>query len=198
MKDNMMITTYEQLKMMSDPLRAQVLEDLIDHPDTCQNLGQKYQMSKSRMNYHVRELEKNQLVEVIKKEEKNGGIQNIYRATAYSYSIDQRLIPSSEATIFSDKQVFLNFLDVTKKLAEQTPETHFSKVNPPISTSQIRLTREQYETYLQKERDLLNELIQQSIENTKNNQNEQYYWVQQIHFPIQGRYDDFYSTMVQN
>lgn len=85
MKQAMALTTFEQLKAISDPLRAEMIMKLIETSHTGQQLAVLLETSRPKIHYHLKELEKNGLIEVIRTEEKHGIIQKFYRAAARGF-----------------------------------------------------------------------------------------------------------------
>ena len=66
------LTTYSQLKALSDPLRAEMMMRLCERPYTGQLLSEKFGISRAKIHYHLKELEKNGLIEIVYTEEKMG------------------------------------------------------------------------------------------------------------------------------
>jgi DNA-binding transcriptional ArsR family regulator len=79
------IQELEQLKVISDPLRAKVLLYLIEKAYTGQQLAKLLGMARAKVHYHLNELEKNVLIAVVRTELKNGIVQTFYRAVARGF-----------------------------------------------------------------------------------------------------------------
>ena len=76
MKPVLTLTTYSQLKALSDPLRSEMMIRLCERPYTGQLLSEKFGISRAKIHYHLKELEKNGLIEIVYTEEKNGIVQS--------------------------------------------------------------------------------------------------------------------------
>ncbi|WP_411344174.1 ArsR/SmtB family transcription factor [Paenibacillus sp. WLX1005] len=95
MKDVLIIDELNQLRAVSDPFRVQLLYHLGREPMTGQQLAEKMDLSRSKIHYHLQELEKNGIIEVIRREEKNGILQKFYSPVA------KAIIPSEDLLSFS-------------------------------------------------------------------------------------------------
>ena len=95
MKDVLIIDELNQLRAVSDPFRVQLLYHLGREPMTGQQLAEKMDLSRSKIHYHLQELEKNGIIEVVRREEKNGILQKFYSPIA------KAIIPSEDLLSFS-------------------------------------------------------------------------------------------------
>jgi DNA-binding transcriptional ArsR family regulator len=69
-----------------DPMRARLLAALAE-PGSASTLAAKAGMSRQRLNYHLRELERHGLIELVEERRKGNCTERILRATAASYVI---------------------------------------------------------------------------------------------------------------
>jgi len=117
------LTGIEQLKALSDPLRIKILTRLIEKPMTGQQLSETLKISRSKIHYHLGELEKNGIIEVVRREEKKGIMQKFYRSVAKS------IIPSDELMPFVDsrsvRQLGLEVINRLKKKILKAPLSAF-------------------------------------------------------------------------
>lgn len=95
MKDVLIMNDLNQLKAVSDPFRVQLLYHLGAEAMTGQQLAEKMDLSRSKIHYHLQELEKNGIIEVVRREEKNGILQKFYRPVA------KAIIPSEDLLSFN-------------------------------------------------------------------------------------------------
>ncbi|WP_082233073.1 winged helix-turn-helix domain-containing protein [Halobacillus massiliensis] len=121
MKDIKLLTTHEQLKALSDTFRCELLLRLMEKPRTGQQLSEIFNLSRARIHYHLKELEKNDLVEIVHKEEKNGIVQKFYRATAGGFIPDRSLLPNTDMTE-TVRQMMVSMLDQAKRRILSAPE----------------------------------------------------------------------------
>ncbi|MFP7255704.1 winged helix-turn-helix domain-containing protein [Terribacillus goriensis] len=127
MKQAMALTTFEQLKAISDPLRAEMIMKLVETSYTGQQLAVLLETSRPKIHYHLKELEKNGLIEVIRTEEKNGIIQKFYRAAARGFFPSEDLLPYAEELSESTRQLYVQMANKTKSAILTAPESSFAK-----------------------------------------------------------------------
>ncbi len=125
MKRYFVIDTPEQLKALSDPLRIRILTTLIVKEATGKQLADEFQISASKVHYHLRELENNGLAEIVRTEEKNGIIQKFYRAVAIDYVVSESLLPSGQWHPSMMQEVMANQLRIALSRVYETNEEFF-------------------------------------------------------------------------
>lgn len=91
MKDISVLSDLEKVKAICDPLRIKLLKLLIHQNLTAKQLASQVHQSSSKIHYHVKELEKQGLIELVHTVEKGGILEKYYRAVANNYFIDQSL-----------------------------------------------------------------------------------------------------------
>lgn len=69
-----------------DPLRCRLLAELVE-PGSASTLAQRVGVARQKVNYHLRELEKYGLVELVEERRKGNFTERVLRATAASYVI---------------------------------------------------------------------------------------------------------------
>lgn len=84
------------------PMRMKILEHLTE-PDSASGLARKLNMNRQQLNYHLKELEKNKLVELVEEKKKGNCIERIVRATAKSYLICMDTFPEDTAGLAKDR-----------------------------------------------------------------------------------------------
>lgn len=90
MKDIFVMDTLEQFKCISDPLRIKIIHALGRKPMTSQMLSEELDIPRSKIHYHLKELEKNGLAVVVKTEQIRNFIQKFYEPIA------KAMIPSQD------------------------------------------------------------------------------------------------------
>lgn len=86
--------------VIEDPRRAQVLLheariELLEHlaePGSAAALARKLGLPRQRVNYHLRELESQNLIELVEERRKGNVTERIYRRTGRSYTISTRAL----------------------------------------------------------------------------------------------------------
>jgi DNA-binding transcriptional ArsR family regulator len=82
-----------------DPLRAQLLAELAE-PGSASSLAARVGLPRQKVNYHLRELERHGLVELVEERRKGNMTERVLRATASSYVIS----PAALAAVAPDPQ----------------------------------------------------------------------------------------------
>ncbi len=153
MQEIFFLTRIEQLKALSDPLRIKILSQLIEKPMTGQQLSETLNIPRSKIHYHLGELEKNGIIEIVCREEKKGIMQKFYRSVAKS------IIPSDELMPFVDsrsvRQFGLEVINRLKKKIIKAPLTAF-KFRPGsiedqtslFSQFDVRMKPEEFASFL--------------------------------------------------
>jgi len=88
LKDIHYITDIESLKAISDSLRISILLSLKDGPMSGQDIAKAIDINRSKIHYHLKELENHGFIEVAKTEVKNGIIQKFYLPVAKAFIPD--------------------------------------------------------------------------------------------------------------
>lgn len=94
------ITNLEQLRAISDLLRVRILDNLKEKPLTVTQLAEVLGMAPAKVHYHVRELEKVQLLKLVETREKGGILEKYYQAIARIINVSKGLfssVPQDEA-----------------------------------------------------------------------------------------------------
>lgn len=86
------ITDLETLKVISEPLRAQLVEVLVAEPLTVKQVADKLGLAVSKLYYHVNLLEKHGLIQVVDTRIVSGIIEKQYRAVASKLDVDKNLL----------------------------------------------------------------------------------------------------------
>ena len=73
-----------QASALVDPARLALLE-LLNEPDSASGLARKLKLPRQQVNYHLRELEKRELVEFVEERRKGNCLERVMRATARQY-----------------------------------------------------------------------------------------------------------------
>ncbi len=78
-----------QIKALSNPERVRILTLLIERPGTAKQVADWVEGTRGRVHYHIKELEKAGLVELVAKVEKGGVVEKYYRAVARNFYVGQ-------------------------------------------------------------------------------------------------------------
>ncbi|GAA0498760.1 ArsR family transcriptional regulator [Salinibacillus aidingensis] len=180
------INEYEQLKILGDPFRSKLIMRLIEKPYTGQQLSEIFDLSRARVHYHLRELEKNGFIKIIKKEEKNGIIQKFYQSVAKGFVLSNELLPHSKEISDATRQIMFETLDRTKTRILAAPDDAFKnetgETNPAnwkfMSTQwELKTTEEKFKKWAKKYREIMYELDEMSKEDENNPDAKPYYFL---------------------
>jgi DNA-binding transcriptional ArsR family regulator len=81
----------ERLAAALPPLRRQLLA-LLDQPDSATGLARRLDLPRQKVNYHLRELERAGLVELVEERRRRGLVERRVRATARAWLVDPALL----------------------------------------------------------------------------------------------------------
>ena len=99
------ISSPGRAAMLLDPLRLRLLEGLRE-PDSAAGLARRLRLPRQRVNYHLRELEKQRLVELVGRKRRGNCTARILRATARAYVISPAALGGMGADPASVKDRF--------------------------------------------------------------------------------------------
>ncbi|HEY0070054.1 MAG TPA: winged helix-turn-helix domain-containing protein [Chloroflexia bacterium] len=101
--DKLTITSLETVKVLSDPLRLQVLEAMLNQPVTVKQLAAELKLPQTKLYYHMNMLEEHGLVRVVSTRVVSGIIEKMYWVTAYSITLDGTLFAAPGGKGISDE-----------------------------------------------------------------------------------------------
>lgn len=181
---------YDQLKSLSDPLRCRIVSLLIPNSLTGQQLAQELDIPRAKIHYHLNELEKNDLIAVVRNEVKNGIIQKFYRSVARGFVPAVHLLPNTNDLGSFMRQSTINAFERARLIAISAPERAFSIKSTdakdwPRSTLQMQVyaTEEQMANWYQKYRTLLQEL--HKLDLPEDDPNGKYYYLISSAFEVE-------------
>jgi DNA-binding transcriptional ArsR family regulator len=90
--EELVITNLETLKVISEPLRLQILELLADEPRTVKQLAGELSMAATRLYYHVNLLELHGLIRVTGTRIVSGIIEKQYQVSACRFRVERSLL----------------------------------------------------------------------------------------------------------
>lgn len=137
MKDIFYIENIDDLKVISDPFRIEILVSLGTIPQSGQELAEKMNVSRSKVHYHLKELEKHGFIEVVKQNIVNGIVQKFYLPVAKAFVPDINIFSDVFFNEFKEilikKEKISSFkediYDVIEKYSEKEEKKNTKKVN---------------------------------------------------------------------
>ncbi|GIN72992.1 transcriptional regulator [Bacillus sp. J14TS2] len=155
MKQMKVLETFDQLKALGDPFRAEIMMRLLEKPYTGQQLSELFNVSRATIHYHLKNLEKNELIYIVKTEEKNGIVQKFYQSVARGFTPSTELLPHVKEVGDSIRQLLVQMVEMTKSELLSAPSISFKKENETpsewsylSSIWEISATRDQFQEFI--------------------------------------------------
>ena len=109
------ITDLETLRTLSDPLRMQIYEIVLDTPSSVRQIAERLGLASSRLYYHINQLEKFGLIRVVETRMVANMVEKIYRAVAFELELAPGLLNFSvEENRETLTNMMVNHLDITR------------------------------------------------------------------------------------
>jgi DNA-binding transcriptional ArsR family regulator len=114
--DRMVIKDLESLKAMSDPLRIQILEIMLQGARTVKQIAAELKTTTTKLYYHINLLEQHGLIKVTGTRVVSGIIEKQYQLAAYSFDIDRSLLSPSGPKMDEDvDRLFSTVMDSVRR-----------------------------------------------------------------------------------
>lgn len=131
------IERLDQLKVLADPLRLRVLDQLIRQPMTVSQLGEQFGETTNKVHYHVRELERIGLLRLVEKRERGGVLEKYYRAVAKDFTLAPSLLLTT-----SNSEILAPIRNGFGHIFQGIAESLARKVERPDRTEHVSLASE--------------------------------------------------------
>jgi len=89
MEKEKVLTSLEEIKVFTDPFRMKILFALDEEPLTVKQLADRLGEVPSKVHYHVKELERIGVLEIVDKKEKAGIVEKYYFPTAERFRVER-------------------------------------------------------------------------------------------------------------
>jgi len=110
------IRDLETLKVITDPLRNQILEAILAAPQTVKQIGEKLGLAPSKLYYHVNMLEEFGFIQVAETRLVANLLEKVYRASASDVEVDRSLISfATESGKQAINDSAVSMLDTTRE-----------------------------------------------------------------------------------
>lgn len=114
--DEFIINDLETLKVVSDPLRLQLLQLLAQQPRTVKELAADLDVPPTKLYYHINLMEKHQLIRVVETRIVSGIVEKQYLRTAFHYRIQRGLLsPGADIGDETLNKLLTTLLDDTRQ-----------------------------------------------------------------------------------
>lgn len=118
------ITSLETVRVVSDPLRLRIIEQLSGEPRTVKQVAAKLDISLTKMYYHINMLEEHGLIRVVATRTVSNIIEKQYQAVAHNFNLDRSLLTFREGVQDDPVAMFVaEALDVTKSEIARSRQT---------------------------------------------------------------------------
>lgn len=139
MRDTLTISTVEQIQALGHPVRQHVLRLLTREPLTNKQMATRIGISPGKLHFHVRELERAGLIEIVEERPKGGVVEKYYRAVAANFTGGLLVGEAREGNV----EMFGSALDAARQ--EYVRAFRHYQHTPPITTlvhHEARMTTE--------------------------------------------------------
>ncbi|GEM84153.1 winged helix-turn-helix domain-containing protein [Meiothermus hypogaeus] len=165
--DQMIIRDLETVKVLTDPLRLEILE-LMRQPITVKAVARSLKMPPTKLYYHIGQMEAHGLIRVVATRVVSGIIEKQYQVTARHYSIDRKLLGVDKNNHHSLTQILHNVLDGVSADIQKGLESGLIRVGDEHPVHQrlvlgrtlVRITPQQAQEFIEK----INQLLKQFSE----------------------------------
>lgn len=166
-KPVILIEDLETLRIITDPLRLQIIDILSPKPMTINQVASRLGLSSSRLYYHFNLLEERGLIEVVETRMVNNLMEKLYWLAAEEIEIDKSLLDFSSGEARENLvRVVTSSLEATRSeilRSLQARSYNLEQGARPvprdmiISTLQKRLSDETYQNFIERLRSLIKE-----------------------------------------
>lgn len=133
MQQELVLENADQVSALAHPLRVRILHLLFDEPHTNQQLAEQLGESPARLHFHVRELAKNGLIELVEQRPKGGVLEKYYLAVARRFRLAEALSGQARSE---------GMHEITWEVARQDlmrALDYYSDQPPELQTGQFRV-----------------------------------------------------------
>jgi len=162
-----LVEDLETLRLLTDPLRLQIIEMLTPEPQTVNQVAGKLGLANSRLYYHFNLLEKHGLIEVVETHMVNNMLEKLYWLAAEDIEIDKALLDFSSGDVQENlTSIISSSLEATRSEMLRSLQArtfnleHGAKPVPRdiiIQSTRKRLKDETYEDFMERLRAILKE-----------------------------------------
>ena len=159
MKDIQMLTSLDQVKAISDPLRIRILELLSQKPLTTKQAAEIIHENVNKLYHHVETLEKAGLIELKEVKQNRGTLEKYYQATAKHFTLSPVLFEvqlqveekakTSELTFSSALQATLKELKQSLEKGHLKNQTrYFERMSLKLTPDKAKEIEEKFDAFI--------------------------------------------------
>jgi len=152
------ITTIEQFRACSDPLRAKILGIIQTQPATAKQIADRLDATPGAIGHHLHLLEEAGLAQVVARRLVRGVVAKYYTRTArlFDYDLPSELTGATTVALDMVRQVWSELADSSH---ETTPDAHQS-----VSSPHVRLAPDRVQRYRERLQSLVDDLLHEPID----------------------------------
>jgi DNA-binding transcriptional ArsR family regulator len=125
------LETIEQMRAIADQLRQRIMQELLQEPRTATQVAEVLGLAPAKVHYHIRELERVGLVNLVFTREKGGILEKYFQPIARNLFVDEDLLqhtPPEEYIELANRllgDVRTNFVNALSRSVSAPPEHDF-------------------------------------------------------------------------
>jgi putative molybdopterin biosynthesis protein len=131
MKSIQKLQSFEQLKLLADPRRRAIIEQLMTGPASLTMLGKRLGEHPAWIRHHLKQLEAVGLVELTETRVQSGVVEKFYRACAGGYMVNELILPQQK---HHPVVVFSGSHDLAIELLSELLADHLELLSLPIGS----------------------------------------------------------------
>ena len=165
------IETAVQLKALAVPIRLEIIKQLAQ-PHTVKELATLLDWEATKLYYHVKQLEKNDLIQVVETRVVSGIIEKTYQARAQNYQLSSTLLAESEQADSEIDALLATIFNCTRQEIKQSVQANLLKPqfdpaaeNGLLWRSTLHLTQAQFEQFVKQVEVILEEMDNETAVN---------------------------------
>jgi len=166
MRDVLVVDDLAQLKAMSSSYRIQIIHAFDSEPATAKHISEKLGEPHSKVNYHLKTLEKVGIIRLVCQKPKHGVIEKYYLPVAKTFILDSKSMQADESLSKSIDKATVALFDRVSKDFYQAFELKKSEIKNESKGQFINykadyyLTKEEAEELNRKVSDFLNDYLE--------------------------------------
>jgi molybdate-binding protein/DNA-binding HxlR family transcriptional regulator len=125
------VSSFEQLKLISDPRRLAILRQLMAGPASLTMLGRSLHEHPAWVRHHLAQLESAGLVELVETRSHAGAVEKFYRARASGFLVQELILPQNPARPLI---VFSGSHDLAMELLAKMLSPHVDILTLPVGS----------------------------------------------------------------
>ena len=136
MQDKFIITDLETLKVISHPLRLEILNSL-GQSRVVKEISEQVDVPATKLYYHINLLEKHGIIQVVDTQIVSGIIEKSYQATAHYYHVSDDLFKGEEPSGEYLNELLDSIFDVTRREVMQSVEQGLLQLSQQGNTDEL-------------------------------------------------------------